>query len=136
MRAHDVRLRRYQFGWFFFRVDVLRCPDDRLTNRHVQKILPAKLFFFLRIEHVLRMHVDRAFARLDLFDHRMIAQARRHRLYIDVVANALLDLGVAVLLIELTRRIRRVRFEQQKPCANRTVTVFEARENGAARRAL
>jgi len=66
----------------------------------------------------------------------MIAQARRHRLYIDVVANALFALRIAVLLIKLTRRIRRVRFEQQKPCANRTVTVFEARENGAARRAL
>ena len=129
VRTHDVRLRGRQLGWLLLRVDTLRSPDHRLADRHVEEVLPTDLLLFRRIEHLLRMHVDRALARLDLLDQRVVAEACRHRMQLGVLADARLDLVKACGLIEFTRGIRDLRLQQQEPRPNRTVPVLEARQD-------
>src|SRR5205807_889703 len=94
-----------------------------------EEILPADLLLLLGVENLLRMHVDRTLAGLDLLEHRVIAQARRHWMDIDIVADSLLDFGIAILLVEFPRSVRRLRLEQQEPRANRTIAILEARKN-------
>ena len=87
MRPHDVGFGRRQLGVDLLGVDVLRGPYDRLADGHAEEVLPADGLLVGILERLLGHHADGAPAGLHLLEQRVIAQAGRHRMVIDVIAD-------------------------------------------------
>ena len=137
VRAHQVGLGEDELGGGLGRVDVLRRPDVRLGHRHVQEVLPGvglDLGDLLGVvldlhEHPLEGFVGpqvvRALALLDLVQHEMVPQRRRHRLG-RAVRRPFLELVGPVLLGDLAEGVLELRLEEEEPHADGAVAVLEA----------
>ncbi len=129
VRAHDVGLGRGQLGIGELRVDVLRGPHHRLTDRHAEEILPADRLLVRILEGLRRDHADRAAAGLDLLEQGVVAQTGRHRMAVDVVADQLLGVIVPLRLVFLAEAVLGVGLEMQEVGADRAVSVLEPRQD-------
>src|SRR5262245_46479279 len=91
MGAHDVGLRRGQFGVYFLGIDILRRPDDRLPDRHAEEILPPDRLLVRVFEGLRRDHADGTSTGLDLLEQGVVAQACRDRVSINVIPDPFPD---------------------------------------------
>ena len=129
--AHDVGLGGGELGHALLGVDVLRGPHHRLADGHAEEVLPADLLLVRVLEGLARLHVDGAAAGLHLLEHGVVAQARRHRLPVDVVADHPLDLVVPLRLVLFVVGVLGVGLEMQEVGADRAVAVLEAGQHDA-----
>ena len=83
------------------------------------------------LEGFLRHHADGATARLHLFQEGVVAQAGRHRMLVDIVADVSLSVGEPSGLVIFAIGILRVRLEMQEVGADRAVAVLESRQHDA-----
>ena len=91
MGTHDVGLGRGQLGIDFLRIDILRSPNDCLADRHPKKVLPADGLFVRILEGLPRHHPDRTAAGFDLLEERVVTQAGRNRVTINIISDQLLE---------------------------------------------
>ena len=109
----------------------LRRPHDRLSDGHAEEVLPADGLLVRIGESLLRHHADGAPAGRDLFDNGVVAQARRHRLAVDVVAHHGLGVFVPGGLVLLAVDIFGVRLEMQEVSPDRAIAVLESGQDDA-----
>ena len=67
----------------------------------------------------------------DLLEKRVVAQAGRHRMMVDVVAHQFLGVVVPLRLVLLAIAVLRVRLQMQEVGADGTVAVLEAGQDDA-----
>ena len=131
VRAHDVRLGRRQLGVGVFGIDILRCPDNGLPDRHAEEVLPADRLFVRILEGFLGDHADRAAASLELFEERVVSEAGRYRMPVNVVPDQFLGVVVPGGLVFIAVGVFGVGLQMQEVGTDRTVTVLEAGQNDA-----
>ena len=110
-------------------IDVLGRPDDRLSDRHAEEVLPADLLLVGIGEGLLGHHADGAAAGLDLLQEGVVAQAGGHRVPVDVIPDQLPGVVVPFGFVLLAIGVLGVRLEMEEIGAHRTVAVLEPGED-------
>ena len=146
VRTDEVRFGCGDFRGLLFGLDVHAGPEQRLADRHVEEVFPGFAFEFFHLpleslgivfvlggdvgDGLFRSHVDRAFAREHVFHAQPVAQVGRDG-FGQTVRRPLGQLIGAGYHVFLAKRVGRAGLEQEEPCADRAVAVFEPYRNEA-----
>ncbi len=146
MGSQHVRFGRHDLRTDFLRLDVHARPQTSLTDGHVEEVLPCLRLQMLpelgnillvlalsaqlveeRVQCHVGSHVHRATTCFELVHHQVVTQTGRSNRR-STVRHELLQLffGCIAHGVELAVAVGNFGLEQQEPCANRAVTVFEA----------
>ena len=136
MRTQQVGLGRHDFGVLLFGLCVSGAPQVGLTAGHVQKVFPSfglKMLEFFLVhgfaefgQRAYCVHDDGTAAFFHLKQHQVVTQTGRGDGGSSVGSIFFkFSLGSIAACKSFTKTIEGLSFEQEEPCAHRTVTVFE-----------
>ena len=129
VRPHNVWLRHHKLRVHFFWINIVSCPNNRLSNSHPQKVFPTNDFFVGVLKSFFGNHTNWSTASLNFFKEGVISQTRRHRFVVYIISNHVLNRLTPGRLVWLSIPILGVGFQVKKISTHRAITILKTRQN-------
>ena len=131
MGTHNIGFRCGQLRIRVLGINILRCPDNCLADRHTKKILPTNSFLMWILKCLLGDHSNRATAIGHFLEKSMITQARWHENPVHIVTNQFLGIFIPLRFVLLAVRIQNMGFQMKKVGTYRSVSICGTGQHNA-----